>query len=60
MLIAPIQTALAGEKKKKRRIENGRQWGVRIQVLDLYVVFEIYFLANNMLLDGFHAKELIF
>ena len=34
--------------------------GVKIEVFDLFSYFGLYFLAENVLLHGFHAKEFIF
>ena len=33
---------------------------VKIEVFDLFSYFGLYFLAESVLSDGFHAKEFIF
>ena len=34
--------------------------GVKVEVFDIFSYFGLYFLAESVLLDGFHAKEFHF
>ena len=49
-----------GCPSEKRRNPKWLPVGVKIEVFDLFSYFGLYFLAESVLLDGFHAKEFIF